>query len=301
MGENDGDAVYCEQCGNLLGSDVGRKAASHRRTFWYVVLIVAAAVAVAGFGYYKFFLPGGVAAVVNGEEIPLAEVDGVMRSAVNNRELPAEVGARMRYEVLTRLITERIAEQEAIRAGVRASSDEVAEAVNRSRAATGMDRDAFAAKAAEVHGSMKSFRKALERQITIRKYLAEKVAAGIGDPTIANARVEQWFQDISRRAVVRIALREQLPSSGCGCCASGGTVAGTQGCDPGRGRPGGEGSGPQAEEARTAAIAYWHEHHGPGKVETRLTDFGCHIQIDIIQASRTAASLRYQNGTITEL
>jgi hypothetical protein len=56
-----------------------------------------------------------------------------------------------------------------------------------------------------------------------------------------------------------------------------------------------------AEEARTAAIAYWHERHGPGTVETRVMDYGCHIQIDIIQESRTAASLRYQNGKITEL
>jgi hypothetical protein len=148
---------------------------------------------------------------------------------------------------------------------------------------------------------MKAFRKALERQITIRKYISEKVASGINDPTIADARVERWFQDISGRAVVRIALEEQLPASGCGCCAKGGTAAGTQGCDPAQGRPGGDRSSLQAEEARTAAIAYWHEHHGPGTVETRLTDYGCHVQIDIIQARRTAASLRYQNGKITEL
>jgi hypothetical protein len=270
-------------------------------TLWYAVLVIAAAAAVAGIGYYRFFLPGGVAAVVNGEEISLAEVDGVVRSTASGREFPAERGARMRYEVLSRLITERIAEQEAIRAGVRASSDEIAEALDRSRAASGMDRDTFASKVAEFHGSMRAFRKALERQITIRKYIVEKVAAGISDPAIANALVERWFQDISGHAVVRIALEEQLPSSGCSCCAKGGPADGTKGCDPSRGRPGGVRSAPMAEEARTAAIAYWHERHGPGTVETRVMDYGCHIQIDIIQESRTAASLRYQNGKITEL
>jgi hypothetical protein len=301
MGENDADAVYCEQCGNPLGSDIGRKTVKRHRSFWYVVLIIAAAAAVTGLGYYKFFLPRGVAAVVNGEEITLAEVDGVVRSAMNSGDFPAEFGTKIRYEVLSRLITERIAEQEAIKAGIRASSDDVAEALNRSRAASGMDRDAFASKVAELHGSMRAFRKALERQITIRKFITERVAPGISDPTIANALVERWFQDISGRAVVRIALDEQLPSSGCGCCAKGGPASGTKGCDPAQGRPGSVRSGPQAEEARTAAIAYWQEHHGSGSVETRMTDYGCHIQIDIIQENRTAASLRYQNGTITEL
>ncbi len=49
-----------------------------------------------------------------------------------------------------------------------------------------------------------------------------------------------------------------------------------------------------------AGLAYWREHYGKGEVTARVSDFGCHMQVDIIRDGRVVKSLQYQNGRITE-
>jgi len=59
-----------------------------------------------------------------------------------------------------------------------------------------------------------------------------------------------------------------------------------------------------ADTAKTAAEAglrYRHAKHGPDAVQTRLRDFGCHVQIDIVRNEKIIGSLRYQDGNITEI
>jgi hypothetical protein len=36
-------------------------------------------------------------------------------------------------------------------------------------------------------------------------------------------------------------------------------------------------------------------------VTARTTDFGCHIQVDIVKENKVALSLRYQDGAISEM
>ena len=301
--ENEDDALFCEHCGSMLQKAPAEKGAWLRGPYRSAALLLLAAAVVAGIGYYKYVLPGGVAAEVNGERITLAELDGVVRSTVPGGAIPAESAGQMRYAVLSRLVTERIAVQEAHKAGVRVSSEELADALIRAQAASGMDRGRFEEEIAGRYGSMRAFRGALERQLTVRKFITERLAAGITDPTIIEGRVEQWLREISGHAAVRIALEEQIPTSGCACCGGpkqSGSPA--QGCDPSR-KPA-AGSAPaaqQANEARTAALDYWRERHGNEAVEARVTDFGCHQQIDLVKGTIVAKSLRYQNGAITEL
>ncbi len=49
-----------------------------------------------------------------------------------------------------------------------------------------------------------------------------------------------------------------------------------------------------------AGLAYWREKLGGGEAAARVTDFGCHFQVDIIQDGKAVKSLQYQNGRITE-
>jgi hypothetical protein len=152
------------------------------------------------------------------------------------------------------------------------------------------------------YGSMSAYRGALERQLTVRKFIAERLAPGISDPAVVDGRVEQWLREIQGRAVVRIALDEQLPGSGGGCCG-GGSKAGSpgQGCDPSR-KPGAGNpdASLQAQAAGKAALAYWRERHGDDQVDAKVTDRGCHLQVDLMKGAVIAKSLRYQNGMITE-
>ncbi len=49
-----------------------------------------------------------------------------------------------------------------------------------------------------------------------------------------------------------------------------------------------------------AGLAYWREKLGGGEAGARVTDFGCHFQVDIIRDGKAVKSLQYQNGKITE-
>lgn len=300
---NDGDAVFCANCGNaLLLAEGPRKT---WRSYWFALLLVPVLLAVAGMGYYKFMLPNGVVAVVNGEEITMAELDTVIRSARDGKDVSAEVLGPMRYSALSDLITERIAVQEAMKAGVRVSPEEMNDAIARIRSAAGLDEKSFEAQVNVLYGGRGNFRKGMERRLTIQKFIDEKITAGISDPTIAGFRVNQWLQGISSKAAVRVSLEEQMQrSSGCACCGGSGTGPGPaqQGCNLKAGAPaGGKQPAAQITAARDAAIGYWSKKHGSGPVETKVTDFGCHIQVDIVANDRIAKSLRYQNGTITEM
>jgi len=299
---NDADAVFCASCGSSLAV----AAAGPRKTwrsYWFALLLVPVLFAAAGMGYYKFILPNGVAAVVNGENITIAELDAVTRFSEDGKEVPEETLGRIRFAALSDLITERIACQEARKAGVPVSPQEMNDAIARMRSAAGLDDKSFDARVKAFYGSRGNFSKRVECQLAIRKYIDEHITAGVTDPTTAGLRVNQWLQGISSNATVRVSLNEQVQkSSGCACCADKGTGPAKHGCDPKAATTSG-GTKPDSRmtAARDAAMGYWSKGHGSGPVETKVTDFGCHIQVDIMKNNRIAQSLRYQNGTITEM
>ena len=301
---NDGDAIFCANCGSALNA-LAEGRPKTWRSYWYALLLVPVLLAAAGMGYYKFMLPNGVAAVVNGEEITMTELDTAIRSASDGKDVPGEALGRMRSAALSDLITERIACQEARKAGIRVLPEEMNDAIARMQSASGLDEKSFEARVKALYGGGDSFRKGMERRLVIRKFIDERITAGVSDPTIAGFRVNQWLQGISSKAAVRVSLEEQIQNSaGCACCGRGGTVPdpAKRGCDPKAGtQGGGNQAASQITAARDAAIGYWSKKHGSGPVETKVTDFGCHIQVDIVANNRIAKSLRYQNGTITEM
>jgi hypothetical protein len=297
---NDADALFCEHCGSPLAQGQASQQGSGKRPYLYAAALVIVMVIVAAAGYYKFILPSGVAAEVNGEVITLAEVDGVVRAASAGQTVPAGQAGRMRFRVLSDLIAERVAWQEARKTGVTVTADEVDRAYAQ---AAGGDRAAFEAQVKEQYGSVRAFRETLERRIVIRKYITGTVAAGITDPAAADVRVGTWLQEATARADIRIAIAGQTTAGGgCSCCSSGApSTSADRGCDPSRRTAGGAVQAPQAAQAEQAALAYWRKQHGDGPVQTKLTDFGCHIQVDIVKGDRIAQSLRYQDGAITEM
>lgn len=309
---NDADAAFCANCGQPLSDVPGKVASGPRRSYWYALLLVPVLLAVLGIGYYLFLLPSGVAAVVNGEEITLSELDAAAGVSDDGRGVPAEQIGAIRYAALSQLITERIACQEARKAGIRVSADEVSDAVACLRSGSGLDERGFEAQMIGQYGSMAAFRKTLVRRLEIRKLIDGQIVAGTADPAVANARVNQWLREITGKASVRVALAEGVASAGCSCCGDsgngpaqreGGSPAGPgaqRGCGMRQGTPA-AGQQTQVQAAREAALEYWRRQHGNGPVEMRVTDFGCHIQVDILKDSRIARSLRYQNGVITEI
>ena len=66
------------------------------------------------------------------------------------------------------------------------------------------------------------YEKALERRLIINRLISEKIVPVGADPKTASRAMDQWLQDLSDRADVRIALSERLSMPGCGSCTTAG-------------------------------------------------------------------------------
>ena len=212
---NDSDAAFCIECGKPL--IIGPSAApfKSRKTYLFLFVLVPALVIVAAIGYYKFFLPDGIAAVVNGEDIKTTELDAVAVRVPGTEETSYRM---RRYEALNRLIIETLALQEARKAGLRVSEEEISAAT--AEASHGQDVAAFRQQVALQYGGNRQFEQALERRLLITKYIHERIIPQGADQQTARLAVTKWTQALLGNAMVRVALSEQVANSGC-CCAQG--------------------------------------------------------------------------------
>lgn len=219
--ENDADALFCADCGKSLVDHAGSHAGKKSRPYFIGVLFAAVIILVAA-GYYKFILPDGVAAVVNGEKITLSELDAAVARMGGTTGGAAD---GLRYRALDELLAERLVLQEAGKAGIRISGDETASAARDARAASGLDDAAFTSQMKALYGSTRDFQKALERRLVINRYLAERIVPRGAGPQAAAQAVDQWLRRLTAKASVRIALAENL-SAPCGGCRGHGPSGG---------------------------------------------------------------------------
>jgi hypothetical protein len=302
---NDKDALFCADCGTRLPDAPTSGMVKQRRVYFLAFLFVPIIVIAIAIGYYKFFLPDGVAAVVNNEEIKLSELDAAVNRMKGMRDADA---AGLRYQALNELITEKLVLQEARTSGITVSRDEIVSAAAAAQAASGLDERAFNKEMQALYGSMAGFEKSLERRLIINRLIKEKIVPSGADPQTAGRAVNQWLRDLSSKAGVRIALAEQMPGAGSGCGCRGkqnnqiGQEQGRPKMNCGQGcQARGQAATNRTSPAIDSALQYWHARHGADAVTTRVQDFGCHVQIDIVKNDKIISSLRYQNGSITEL
>ncbi len=298
---NDADASFCSECGKPINADSRNRPAKSRRAYLFALLLIPVIVFAAGIGYYKYFPPHGIAAVVNGEDIPLSELDAAV---ARGQGVPGAAEPRFRYQVLNGLISERLVLQEARKAGITVPQQELSAAMDEARSSAGRDRKVFEQDAAAHYGSIRNFENVLARRLLINKFMTSKVIPPNADPRTANAAINRWMQEISGRASVRVTLAEQWSAAGCGCCSSRAEAATVQPSASGDRMAQAESKAKPpvsaVDRASAAALSYWHAKHGQEQVTTKVTDFGCHMQVDIIRDNKTVASLRYQGGAISE-
>ncbi len=212
---NDGDSRFCSECGGSLQSE--STAPRTKRVYLSALLLIPVLLLAAAVGYYKYFLPNGIAAVVNGEEIGLAELDAEVGRTTGSGQT---ADARLRYQVLNSLITERLVLQEARKAGVALTGEERATAMNAARVSAGQTEAEFDQQVAARYGSRKNFEALLARRLLVNKFLAEKVVPANADVRTSRLALDKWLQERSAAASVRITLAEQWSGAGCGCCAN---------------------------------------------------------------------------------
>ncbi len=303
---NDADALFCSECGKPINDHSAASPAKGRRVYLFALLLIPVVILAGGIGYYKYFLPQGIAAVVNGEEIQLSELDGAVR---REQGVSGATEPRFRYQVLNTLITERLVLQEARKAGMTVPQQEITAAVAEAQKSAGLNENAFEHEVAARYVNLRNFEDQLARRLLINKFITNQVIPPNAGPRTAGMALNRWMQEISGRASVRVTLAEQWSGAGCGGCnraeaapagraASGGCRMAKSGTSPAL--PMNATSVSAAEQASAAALTYWHAKHGEERVTATVTDFGCHLQVDIIKDNKKIGSLRYQNGIISE-
>ncbi len=298
---NDADARFCIECGRLLEEAQTEAVSKGRRAYFIALLFVPVIIIAVAIGYYKFILPNGVAAVVNGEEIKQSELDAAVAGM---KGIHGALPASLRYQALNELISERLVLQEARKAGIRVSKEEVFSAAAEAQAASALDEAAFKQHMKTLYGSERDFEQALERRLIVSRLIAERVVPAGADQRTAARMVNQWLQDLSAKAKVRIALAEQMSGPGCGCCNKSGARPQDGRVSPGYGCAAKRQSAQASDQAGAASVAgrrYWHTKHGPEAVTTRIRDFGCHVQVDIVRNNEIIGSLLYQDGNISAM
>jgi hypothetical protein len=294
---NDSDAAFCIECGRPLIMLPNTTPGKPRKTYLFVIALVPMVAIVAAIGYYKFFLPNGIAAIVNGEDIRTSELDAV---AVRAPGLDETAYREYRYEALNRLITETLVLQEARKAGLGVSEEELSSAT--AEASYGQDVAALRRQRKQLYGGKKQYERALKRRILVTKYIHERIIPKGADQQTARAAVNAWLQGLTEKALVRVSLAEQGASYNC-CARGGGSAAqGSRFSQCGSGvPPQGSLTQERTKAARDAGLVYWRKKHGRDAVTAKVLDFGCHIQIDILKDNKTVGSLIYQGGNVTEM
>jgi hypothetical protein len=295
---NDTNTAFCAKCGRPLGNRQSKNACKQPRVYFIALLFVPIIVVAAAIGYYKFYLPNGIAAEVNGEQIKVSELDAAVARI---QHMSGAVAADLRHRALNELIAERLVLQEARKAGITVSKDDIAAAAAEARVASGLGEAAFRQSMKSLYGTAGEYEKELEHRLVIDRLIARKIGQPGTDPRMADRTVNQWLQDLSERATVRVALSEQLSGPGCSYCNA-------RESQPGHDGAAGSGCASvatrlsmNAAKAADAGLRYWHRKYGPGEVASRTFDFGCHTRVDILKNNKIIGSLRYRNGNITEL
>ena len=322
-----GDEVYCSDC----KGEVSRKKKGRR---WYAVvaatllLLFGAAFLYAEKNDWEFSwdaLIGRPAAVVNGD--PIARSEARARLNVSRLMLEKEYGkglfageqgrallGRLERDVLEKMVDERLVAREASRMKIQVGDDQVRQEMQR------IGR--------EIYGNWESCQTSLKEDGISQEYLMnhvrnlllrQEVAKAKAPPeTDPNPYIVAWLEQDRRSA--KVTLNQTVTpvqasvQGGGSCCSSGGgggTVGGNR--TSGGGGCGGRGGGgcgtkqdgpldPELQsKAGAAALAEYRKKNPAEKeVEAKVSDYGCHIQVDIEKKGKTVWSYSYQDGKVTD-
>jgi len=319
-----GDEAYCFDC----KSDMRRK---RRKRLFYpggaalILLLLAGAVFLYGENNAWDFsfdsLLQRPVAVVNGEPIAWSEARERFKTAklILEKEYGKELfsGKRgkalladMERDVLERMVAERLVAQEARRMNVTISDERVLQEMQN------IGR--------EIYGNWENFQASMREDGISQEYLSAHVRNVILSQEIKKAKTpvgvdpDEYFGIwlIQDRRNAKVTFNKsigsvQVSALGQGSCCGPGGRAGAGGCG-GRGGGGGTGCGGQQsaagpvdpqlnKEASAAALdAYKRTNPAEKDVVAKVSDYGCHVQVDIEEGGRIVKSYAYQDGQVFE-
>ncbi len=304
--------LYCPVCQAAWGGRKPKRIWVVSLVFSGVLLLLAGMLLWHGGVSLGGFIPPtfapNPAAVINGESISQADYTARLQST--RRILERQNGSNLfageqgkslfeylRAQVLEEMVEEKLVDQEARRLGIQVSEQSIQQEIQRI--------------AREIYGSRENFQRWMEEmgvqeeelQARIRNHLqgeeVKRAKASRGEDP--EAAFEAWLTQARQGASIEVS--DEVKSRGYGlagargCCGSGPS---SRGCG-GQARSGRQ-LDPQTEsQAKKLALeAYQKVNPAEQGVTAKVTDYGCHIQVDIQKEGRVVKSYTYQDGKIFE-
>jgi hypothetical protein len=290
---NEKRARFCTHCGNPL---------PRRRKVWTKKrLILFGAIGFILAGAIGYLLTGSIESTlvgrVNGEEITRKEfskrVDQTKRFyeyRYGQNLFQGDAGKenlnRLKNEMLDELITERILLQEAKSAGyVSVPEEEITKHLEIIKKQSGLSEVDFIKRI----GPLEDLKEELRRRWIISQFIEKAVLKG--DEAKGELLLGQWLTKTKAKAQIETYEKlEPVYTAKASCCRSG--------CGGGRAQP----LDPKIEqEAKAKGLEYYEKKMQKKGADAKVTNFGCHIQVDIIEDGKVLLSLTYRQGEIQEI
>jgi hypothetical protein len=289
---------FCVQCGNPFPRKRRLSFRNRYVLFGAMVLIVAGA----GAFFFTEGLESKFVGKVNGEGISREEFSKRLERTKKFYEIrygqtlfQGEEGKenlnRLKTDILDEMTTEKILLQEAKSAGYSSAPDEeIVKQVEAIRGKHGLSDDGLKQK---MGVSIEDLKDELRKEWTISQFIEKAVLKG--DQQNGQVVFAQWFTNAKAKAKIETYEKlEPLSTAKASCCGSGGGGCGGSG----RAQP----LDPKIEqEAKAKGLEYYEKKTHKKAANAKVTDFGCHIQVDIIEDGKVVLSLTYKQGEVQEI
>jgi len=290
---NEKGIQFCVHCGNLLSRRKETRFNNRYILFGIISLILVGTIAFLGMGGLDSKLVGRV----NGESITRKEfskrVDHAKKFYENRYgeglfedQTGKENLNRIKTEILDEMVVEKILLQEAKSTGyASAPEEEIVKHLEMIKKQSGLSEVDFIKRI----GPLEDLKEELRRRWIISQFIEKAVLKG--DQVNGEVLFGQWL--VKTKAKAQIETYEKLEpvyTAKASCCRSG--------CGGGRAQP----LDPKIESnAKTKGLEYYENKTQKKGANARVTDFGCHIQVDIIEDGKVVVSLTYRDGEVQEI
>lgn len=303
--------LYCPECEAISG-------AKKPRLFWifgllFSILLLSLTALLLWHGGFSLgslswdWILGRPAAVINGERVTRADLKARFNGiqAMLERQYGRDLFSGQRGQVLLQnleqevfdgMLEERLVAQEARRLGIQINDEMVQRELQKI--------------AQEIYGTWENFQEQLRVDGVSKKDLQNHIhnlllykavkAAKAQPGSNPDISFNAWLIRAKQNAEVAIynsgdSIRSLSSSLG-GCCSGGGSVCVLQ---P---RPDGRVDSKTENEAKKVALAAYQKGNPAEKgVAAKVTNYGCHIQVDIRKEGKIVKSYTYQRGKVFEI
>ncbi len=311
--EIEGEGVFCPECRAIAG------AKKPKRIWLFSLIFSGLLLSLTGLLFWHGGLSfgnlsldaiwGKPAAVINGEKISRSDLKA--RLKIFQRILERQYGndlftgdrgralfVNLKNKVLNDMLEEKLVSQEARKLGKQVTDEQVKQKMDQITKEIFGTWENFQTRLQEEGMSKEDLQNNI-RYFLLLEALKEAKAPEGGNPDVS---FNAWLIQARQKAEVTVYNSENLPGSAPslagGCCSLTGSSGGCggQSATP---RP----IDPKIEsEARKAALeAFQKSNPAEKNVAAKVTNYGCHIQVDIQKEGRVVKSYTYQEGKVFEI